>query len=108
LSSTVELNNVLTTTDHLSHVTTNTYDALGELETVTDANTNTTTNHYDNLRRLTSVVDALNQTTSYAYDADDNRTSVTNPREGDALHLRRAQPPHGHDRPAQPCHDRHL
>ncbi len=70
--------NLLTTTDPLNKTTTFIYTTLGQPETVTDARNNTTTLTYDTQGRLTEVEDANNETTTYGYDARARLTSKTN------------------------------
>ncbi len=70
--------NLLTAKDALNNTTTATYTALGQLATVKDALNQTTTLTYDAFGRLTQVKDANNKTTNYAYDARARLTGATN------------------------------
>ena len=65
--------------DALNHVTTSTYDGVGNKTSVTDVNNNTTTYVYDSRNRLTTVTDPLSHSTVYGYDSGGNRTTVTDP-----------------------------
>ena len=94
---------VLTVTDPLGNVTTNAYDAhgnlqsvtspapngstaasvtqfaynpLGELTTITDPLNNVTTMAYTPAGLIYTITDAQNNVTTYGYDAKGNRTSV--------------------------------
>jgi RHS repeat-associated protein len=58
-------------------VTTNAYDAAGNLASVTDPLNRITQYRYDARNRLTQAIDPLNQSTTFGYDLDDNQTSVT-------------------------------
>jgi RHS repeat-associated protein len=59
--------------------TTYTYDAAGRLLTTTDPLNNVTTNHYDAVGNLDWTKDANNHQTSYSYDAVGRILSVTAP-----------------------------
>lgn len=70
------------------NATANTYDANGNLKTTTDPLSRITTQNYDALNRLTEVIDPFNispKTTKYEYDAQDNLTKVTDARNTAAL-----------------------
>src|SRR5262249_8620250 len=70
----------------LNHVTTYTYNNLGQIVTTTDPRSKTTTNEYDSAGNLASITDPLNHKTSFTYDtrgnmlteADANNCVVTN------------------------------
>lgn len=66
-------------TDALGHVSTATYDAVGNLVERMDANSNRTTFTYDARNRLETVKDALSNVTTYQYDGVGNRTVVIDP-----------------------------
>src|SRR6185437_8392531 len=55
------------------------YNNFGDVVTSTDPLSHTTTNTYDSNRNLLSTTDPLQHTTSYTYDANGNRTSTTYP-----------------------------
>jgi RHS repeat-associated protein len=71
--------NQLTVTDANNHQTVTTYDSVNRVKTVTAPDLGVTTNTYDLAGNLVSRKDARNNTTTYAYDLDNRRTSVTNP-----------------------------
>ncbi len=71
--------NQLTLTDANNHQTVRTYDAVNRVKTVTAPDLGVTTNTYDLAGNLVSRKDARNNTTTYAYDLDNQRTTVTNP-----------------------------
>jgi RHS repeat-associated protein len=70
--------NLLTTTDPLNNTTTATYTSSGLPATVTDARGNTTTIDHDSHGRLDHVTDALENETSFNFDARARLTSLTN------------------------------
>jgi YD repeat-containing protein len=70
--------NLLTTTDALNHETTFTYDSHGHLLTVEDARNKTTTLTWDTSGRLSELEDALSNSTTFAYDSRGRITSRTN------------------------------
>jgi YD repeat-containing protein len=65
--------------NHAGSLTSQVFDALGNLTNTQDPNGNPTTNQYDSLNRLLQTVDALSGTTSYGYDKNDKLTQVTAP-----------------------------
>ncbi|MGH3133057.1 MAG: DUF6531 domain-containing protein [Gaiellaceae bacterium] len=64
---------LLTTTDPLGNVSTNAYDAVGNLASVRDAKRHTTTYAYDASGRLLRVTGPDGGSTTYTYDAAGNR-----------------------------------
>jgi RHS repeat-associated protein len=70
--------NRLTTKDPLNNTTTFTYNGQGQLLTVTDPRNNTTTFSYNTNGDLTQRTDPLNNQTNIAFDARGRVTSVTN------------------------------
>jgi YD repeat-containing protein len=67
---------VLTTTDATGAVTTNTYNAFGEVTSVKDPNQNTGYFYYDKRGQQTLAVDAMGYATAKAYDINGKVTSV--------------------------------
>jgi RHS repeat-associated protein len=63
---------LLTTTDPLSHVTTNHYDAVGNLDWTKDANQNQTMYSYDAAGRILTVTAPDGGITTYTYDGNGN------------------------------------
>lgn len=72
-------NQVATTTDPLGAVTSNTYDARGNLLTTTDPLGRTRTATYDTYGNVTAATDAAGHTTSFGYDAHGNLLTATDP-----------------------------
>lgn len=70
--------NLLTAKDPFNNTTTLTYNGLGQLQTITDPRNNATTFLYDTNGNVTRRTDALNNQTNIAYDARSRVTSVTN------------------------------
>ncbi|NLN66369.1 MAG: RHS repeat protein, partial [Clostridiaceae bacterium] len=71
-------NRLIKTIDPELHETTQTYDAVGNVETQTDGRLNTTTFYYDQMNRLEKVVNAKNEETVYTYDSNGNMLTQTN------------------------------
>ena len=75
--------NVLSSTDALGHVTTNTYDSDNNLRSQTvriDSNTTATTTYtYNGLGQVTTVTDALGNVTTNGYDLTGNLLSIMSP-----------------------------
>lgn len=71
--------NVLTHTDQLDRVTTNTYDALGNLLTVTDPGGGITKYEYNAAGQVTKTTDAEGRVTSSEYDTAGRLVSTTAP-----------------------------
>src|SRR5919106_3153850 len=67
---------LLTTTDPLGNVTTNGYDAVGNLSSVRDANGHNTTFTHDAAGRIATVTGADGGVTAYTYDAAGNRVAT--------------------------------
>ena len=57
--------NLLTITDDLNNITTNTYDARGRLDTITDAENNMTAFEYDGSGNRTKETDAEGTVSDY-------------------------------------------
>lgn len=70
--------NLLTTTDPVDQTTTLTYNSYGQPVTVTDARGNTTTFIYDSLGHIDQITDANNETTDLDFDTRGRLISVTN------------------------------
>ena len=64
---------LLTTTDPLGHVTSNTYDEVGNLDSARDADGHITAYGYDGEGRLVTVIAPDGGTTAYTYDDAGNR-----------------------------------
>ena len=78
--TTYNARNFVETINRGGALTTNTYDATGQINTLTNPNQIQAADYdYDDLDRLSSIVDALTNTTSYQYDVADNLTQVTAP-----------------------------
>lgn len=67
---------VVTTTNALGYITTQVYDAYGNLIEQTDANGHTTRYGYDTFNQLVVITDTLGFTTRYEYDLNGNRRRV--------------------------------
>lgn len=78
------LGNVLTGTDPLGRVLTNTYDALSRLATTKDAANGVTSQAYDAGDNVTSVTDPKGQQTTYTVNGLDQTTATTSPNTGTA------------------------
>jgi len=70
---------LLTSTDPLGHVTTCTYDSVGNQSTVTDANNHTQSYTYDAVGRMLTATAPDGAVTSYGYDNNGNLLSITDP-----------------------------
>jgi YD repeat-containing protein len=68
---------LLTTTDPLGHVTTNHYDAVGNLDWTRDANLHQTSYGYDAAGRILTVTAPDGGVTTYAYDGNGNLLTRT-------------------------------
>ena len=68
---------LLTTTDPLGNVTTNAYDAVGNVVSARDANGHTTTSSYDGSGRILSVTAPDGGSTAYTYDVAGNPLTRT-------------------------------
>lgn len=75
-----DLNRVSQSLGALTQATIYGYDGNGNRTTTTDPLTHATTNTYDALNRLIEVLDPAGGRTTYQYDAVDNLTQVTDPR----------------------------
>ena len=87
--STSNINGVITSTTTMTYppdangkvgTTTMVYDSYGKLLSSTDPLGHVVTNTYDASHNLASTTDALKHTITYSYDAHGNQTSVTYPR----------------------------
>ncbi len=65
-------NRQLSITDAEGHVSSQTYNDVGQKGSLTDGNGSTTQYTYDELGKLASVINALGETTSYTYDLNGN------------------------------------
>jgi RHS repeat-associated protein len=74
--------NVTSTTDPLTHQTTNSYDALNRLLQVVDPNSGVTKYAYDGANNLTQVIDANTNATTYTYDGLNNVITQVSPDTG--------------------------
>ncbi|HEY1127852.1 MAG TPA: RHS repeat-associated core domain-containing protein [Roseateles sp.] len=74
--------NVVTITDAISRVTTNTYDAHNRLRTVTAPDNGITEFHYDTEGKLDWVKDPRNFVTNYTYNAFGDRLTQSSPDTG--------------------------
>jgi YD repeat-containing protein len=75
-------NNLTSTTDPLSRVTGNSYDALNRLIQVTDPASGTTQYQYDAQDNLTQVTDPKNLATTYTYNGFNDMVSQVSPDTG--------------------------
>ncbi len=74
-----DIRNRATQINHAGSLTSQVFDALGNLTHAQDPNGNATAHQYDSLNRLLQTVDALSGATLYGYDKNDNLTQVTAP-----------------------------
>lgn len=74
------MNRAVTMTDPLGHVTSNSYDANGNLTSKTAADGGVTAYTLDGVGNITASTDALGNTTTYTYDKMYNMTSGTDPK----------------------------
>jgi RHS repeat-associated protein len=70
-------NRLLTITDPEGHITSQSYDVVGNTASRTDGMNNVTTFHYDALNRLIEVTNAKNEITGYTYDLAGNILTQT-------------------------------
>ncbi len=68
---------LVSSTDALGHVTTNSYDERGNVVSTTDALGRTSTMAYDESDHLISLTNPLGHTTRFSFDAAGNQTSIT-------------------------------
>jgi RHS repeat-associated protein len=74
--------NLTSTTDPLTHQTTNSYDALNRLLQVVDPGSGVTKYAYDGANNLTQVIDANTNATTYTYDGLNNLITQVSPDTG--------------------------
>ncbi len=74
-----DIRNRATQINNAGSLTSQVFDALGNLTNIQDPNGNATGHQYDSLNRLLQTVDALSGTTAYGYDRNDKLTQVTAP-----------------------------